>query len=288
MPDAAKVAAILRRASMLSRATSGRKAALVTLDDSARDVIVMGDLHGNLHAFRQLLKEADLERNPHRHMVLQELIHGKWFYPDEAGDKSHQLVDVVAALKCQHPQRVHIILGNHELSELTGRSIIKEGVALNELFLQGVRTAYGASTEDLLKAYHEFFSSFPLAVRTQNRVLMVHTIPDEDDVEKYKGSFFEQSGPWPDEESARGGRVYAVTWGRDTRQTTADTFAQYIDADLLITGHIKCENGFSCPNNRQIILDGTDPNPTYTLFPASGAISLEDLVKGAKVLPLAL
>ena len=119
------------------RATPGRSGGIIALDDAA-DVMVVGDLHGNLPAFKKVLAIAALDRHPGRHLVLQELIHGPLMYPDDGGDRSHQLLDVVAALKCQYPERVHLILGNHELSELTGRIIGKDGETLNAKFRQGI------------------------------------------------------------------------------------------------------------------------------------------------------
>src|SRR5262249_27850426 len=113
----------LRRAVELFRSTAGRRGRVVDLQD-AEDVLVGGDLHGNLENFRRLLLKAALDKHPRRHLVLQELVHGPFEYPT-GGDKSHQLVDLVAALKCQFPERVHYLLSNHELSQLTGRLVMK-------------------------------------------------------------------------------------------------------------------------------------------------------------------
>src|SRR3954470_10745588 len=162
MPDPVKLLSTLRRGTELLRATPGRRGGVITLE-TALDVMVVGDLHGNLPFFRKILDAAALAKNPQRHLVLQELIHGPSQYPDEGGDKSHQLVDLVSALKCQYPDRVHLILGNHELSELTGRPIAKGGVALNALFRQGIDTAYGSSGESVFQAYLGLFAALPLA-----------------------------------------------------------------------------------------------------------------------------
>src|SRR5947208_15044430 len=116
MPDPRKVQATIRRATELFRSTPGRRGGLVSLSESTGEVMVVGDLHGNIPAIRKVLMAADLARNPARHLVLQELVHGHRHYPDDGGDKSHQLVDLVCALKCQFPDRVPLILGNHELS----------------------------------------------------------------------------------------------------------------------------------------------------------------------------
>lgn len=279
MPDPQKILATVQRASELFRNTPGREGAIIRLPESAEDVLVVGDLHGNVPFFRHVLAQADLANNPGRHLVLQELVHGKYFYPDDGGEKSHQLVDIVSALKCQCPDRVHLILGNHELSELTGRPIGKDGVMLNTHFRRGIETAYGQSASAILEAYYQLFRSLPLAVRTPNRVLLCHTIPDGQQLDRLDAEIL-RTGVWTPESMKRNGTVYALTWGRDTNPETLDRFAAWIDADLFVTGHHPCDEGSARPNHRQIIIDGTDPYPTYCLFPAQGEITIDRLAKG--------
>ena len=142
MPDPDRLLTTLRRALDAFRDTPGRCGRLVALD-GAVEVLASGDLHGNVENFRRLLQKADLANHPGRHFVLQEVVHGPLRYP-AGGDRSHQLLDLIAALKCQHPRQVHFLIGNHELAQLTDRLIAKDDVELNDLFIQGVRTAYGA------------------------------------------------------------------------------------------------------------------------------------------------
>jgi hypothetical protein len=255
---------------------------LITLDHKAEEVMVVGDLHGNIPAFRQVLLSADLANHPKRHLVLQELVHGNKYYPDDQGDKSHQLVDIVSALKLQFPDRVHLILGNHELSEITGRPIAKGGIPLNALFRTGIKTAYGASADAIYDAYQKLFLSLPLAVRTPNRVFLCHTIPDPIDLEKFDGSIFEAQ-TWSATAMARHGAVYAITWGRNTEAENIDRFSEIVDADWFITGHQPCEEGYRQANHRQIIIDGTEPYPAYCLFDAREPTTVESLLKCVRV-----
>jgi hypothetical protein len=282
MPDPVKLLSIVKRAADLFRQTPGRRGSLVTLDESVEDVMVVGDLHGNIPAFRQVLISADLAKYPKRHLVLQELVHGNKYYPDDQGDKSHQLVDIVCALKCQYPDRVHLILGNHELSELTGRPIAKGGVALNALFRVGIKTAYGTFADSIYEAYQQLFLSLPLAVRTVNRVFLCHTIPDPIDLDDFDRAIFDAE-TWTSKDMARHGSVYAITWGRNTQAENIDRFAELVDADWFITGHQPCEDGFRQANHRQIIVDGTEPYPAYCLFQAREATCIESLLKCVRV-----
>jgi len=281
MPDPEKLLKTIHRAREFFRATPGRVGGVVTLSD-VDEVMVVGDLHGNIPAFKKVFEAASLANHPKRHLVLQELVHGVRYYPDEGGDRSHQLVDLVAALKCQYPERVHLILGNHELAELTGRLIGKNGVALNALFRQGIATAYAPRDTEVYQAYLELFAALPIAVRTPNRVFLCHTIPDPREMETLDLEVLKLDN-WPPEAMARHGTVYAMTWGRSLDPDNIDEFARKVDADWFVTGHQPCEEGFRQPNHRQLIIDGTDPYPTYCLFKAQEPTTLETLLKGVRV-----
>jgi hypothetical protein len=284
MPDPRKLLATLRRATELFRATPGRTGSVVSLD-AAQDVIVVGDLHGHVETFARVFKIAALDRFPSRHLVVQELVHDPRADPDVTPDRSHRLVDLVAALKCQYPDRVHYLLGNHELSELTTRSISKNGVFLNVLFKQGVQSAYGDHTEPIYRAYLNLFRSLPLALRTPNRVFICHTVPDDRDFDKLDLKVLE-TGDWPPESLERGGTVYALTWGRDLSDATVDRFGQLVDADLFLIGHHPCEGGFQRGNDRVVILDGTDPYPAYCHFSPREPLTIETLLECVRIVPL--
>ena len=154
MPQPERLLATLKQAVQAFRSTPGRAGWTVRLPADA-NVMVVGDLHGNVENFRLALKQADLAQHPQRHLVLQEVVHGPFRYP-QGGDKSHQLLDLVAALKCQCPGRVHFLLGNHELSQWLGHRIGKGDVDQNDIFRAGVEEAYGAWGEQIYQAYRSF------------------------------------------------------------------------------------------------------------------------------------
>jgi hypothetical protein len=57
-----------------------------------------------------------------------------------------------------------------------------------------------------------------------------------------------------------------------------------VDADWFITGHQPCDEGFRQANHRQVIIDGTNPYPTYCLFPAREPVTMESLLAGVRTL----
>jgi hypothetical protein len=275
MPDPTRLLNTLRRAVLACRETPGRKGHFVALQD-VDEVLVAGDLHGNLENFRQLLQRADLANHPRRHFVMQEVVHGPFLYPG-GGDKSHQLLDLVAALKCQFPLQVHFLMGNHELSQHTRRRIAKEDCDLNALFYQGVETAYGAHAGDVFKAYEQLFAAFPFALRTPNRVFLSHSLPARSRLTDFQFEALERDPPW-EGDVLPGGSLHSLVWGRDMAAENVTAFLKVVDADLLITGHIPCDRGWEAPSDRQIILDSLGCPACYCLFPTDRALTHADLV----------
>jgi hypothetical protein len=281
LPDPEKLLTLLRQATMLSRATPGRIGRLVELA-GATDVLVAGDLHGHIGNFQQVLKVADLGTHPKRHLVMQELIHGPFRYGDGA-DKSHQAVDLWAALKCQFPDRVHYLPGNHEMAQWTNRAIAKNEYDLNAGFLDGVRSAYGAKAVEIYAAYLDLFRALPLAVRTPNRVFLSHSLPPATALAKFDAPRL-RSADYSDDDLRPGGAAYSLVWGRDTSVANAAEFLKKVDADLLITGHVPCDKGFSVPNDRQVILDTLSSPAAYCLFPADRPLTHQELLDCVKLL----
>jgi hypothetical protein len=258
------------------RDTPGRSGHLVRLRNCT-ELLVVGDLHGHVGNFQAVWKRADLANHPTRHLVLQELIHGKFLYPG-GGEKSHQMVDLFAAVKCQFPDRVHYLPGNHEMGQWTGRKIEKGGTDLNEQFRLGVLAAYGkAAMPDIYRAYLELFQVCPLALRTENQVFVSHTLIPGRHLPLFDPARLEAETFEP-KELEPGGIVYGILWGRDTSAEAADQFLRKVDAELLVTGHIPADEGYAVPNPRQITLDCSGSPGAYVLFPTDRPLTHAELV----------
>ncbi len=282
MPAPDRMLTHLRQAVALVRATPGRRGHTLELRDCA-EVLVAGDLHGHVPHFQAVLKAADLASHPARHLVLQELIHGKFRHP-KGGDKSHQLVDLFAALKGQFPKQVHYIPGNHELAQWTGRPVLKADENLNDLFERGVAEAYGAEFgPKVYAAYLELFQALPVAVRAPNRVLVCHTLPNARALPTFDPSRLEADAYDP-ADLQPGGSVHAVLWGRDTTRETAAAFLERMGADLLVSGHVASDDGYAVPNDRQVIVDCAEHPAGFVLFPADRPIAHADLVGCVRII----
>jgi hypothetical protein len=280
MADPDRLLSLLRGAAEAFRAVPGRRGRLIALD-AADEVLVGGDLHGHLENFRKLFAAADLVRHPRRHLVLQELIHTR--ADSFAADTSHQLVDLLAALVCQYPDRVHFLIGNHELAQATDRPIFKGDATHNDLFWEGVWSSYGERAGEVYAAYLELFGAAPLALRTPNRVFISHSLPPAKWLDAFDPAALEQD-PSDPAGLAAGGSVYALLWGRDTAAEHVAAFLAKVDADLLITGHVPCDRGFEVPNDRQVILDCMGEPACYCLLPTGRPLAHDELVACVKTL----
>jgi Calcineurin-like phosphoesterase len=273
MPDPDRLLRTLHKAAEVVRQTPGRRGRVVHLPPAA-DVLVAGDLHGNLANFQAVYQYADLANQTGRHLVLQELIHGKAYYPN-GGDKSHQLLDLFAALKCQFPARVHLLLGNHELAQWTNRLVMKEDRDLNGLFVEGIQEAYGDRGAEIYEAYLRLFGTLPLAIRTANRICLSHSLPRQKALDAFELRHLETDA-FPPEDLTVGGSAYELLWGRDTRAETCEAFLKKVDCDWLVSGHIAAEAGYAQPTPRQLIVDCCDHPAAFVLLPADRPLTQEE------------
>ena len=250
--------------------------------DSASDVMVTADLHGDRLNFDRVLEIAALTKHPQRHLVLQEICHGGPVYPGDGGCMSHLLLEDVAQLKIRFPERVHFILSNHELSEATDFPVSKSGQLLNLHFYEGLRDMYGDAVEEVHAAIKFFLLSSPLAARVGGNVFLSHSLPSRWDERLEPLEVFDRD--WSSEDLAPGGDVFRMVWGRDYRRKNAAAFAKTVRANVLVHGHEPCPDGFQAPNDIQVIIDTSGQNACYALLPLNSALTHADVLASVRKL----
>ncbi len=238
-----KVVAVFSQAAETNLHTPGRQGNIIVITkELADEVMVTGDLHGHRRNFNLINQIADLDNHPRRHLVLQELCHGGPTYVESSGCMSHTILEDTALLKTRYPQRVHVILGNHELAELTDFPIQKNKQLLNLLFRMGLQQMYGPATEKIRAAYLPFLQSCPLAVRLPHGVFVSHSIPENCDTQPFDAGIFDRAINYT--EFFENSGIFQLVWGRDFRRENARAFAKLIGARILINGHEPCPEGF--------------------------------------------
>ncbi len=282
MPAPDRMLTFLRQAIVLVRATPGRRGRVVE-PVGCTELLVAGDLHGHVAHFQGLMKAADLAHNPCRHLVFQELIHGNFLYPS-GGDKSHQAVDLFAALKAQFPRQVHYLPGNHELAQWTGRKVLKADADLNVLFEQGAVAAYGPEYgPQVYQTYLDLFKSLPVAVRAPNRVLVTHSLPAGRAMPLFDPARL-AADEYTDADLQPGGSIHSILWGRDVTRPNVAEYLRRMDAELLVSGHIASDAGYSVPNDQQVIVDCAESPAGYVLFPTDRFLTHPELVGCVRML----
>ena len=272
-----QVNATCEEAATANLTTASRRGNVICLDQGAADdVMIVADIHGHRVNFERLVRIADLDAHPRRHLIMQEVCHGGPLYPSEAGCMSHLLLEDVMRLKATYPDRFHFLISNHELAEMTNFPITKGNRLLNVIFRCGMRELYGSETERLRSTYISFISTCPLAVRLDTGVFICHSAPENVDRDGFETEIFERA--LQEEDFAPSGAVFQLVWGRDFRQENANAFAALVGAQVLIHGHEPCMNGFNVPNDKQIILDCCGRRACYLILPLDQTYSQAQMI----------
>ncbi len=278
-----KILARFAEASEANRLTPGRGGATVFLTgESADEVMVTGDVHGNRRNFELIERLAALVEHPRRHLVLQEVCHGGPTYQQSGGCKSHAILEDVAALKVEFPERLHFLLGNHEMAELCDYPIQKNRQLLNLLFRVGLQEVYGPAAERVRRAMLDFLLSCPLAVRLPWGAMITHSLPEHVDRLGFDPAVLQRDLTIDD--CGEGTDAFRLLWGRDYRRENAEAFCKLLGAKVLITGHEPCQEGYIAPNPRQIILDCCGPAAAYVILPVEMELTHDQIMQRIGVL----
>lgn len=237
--DADKACEVLREAAQLIREDPNRKHSLLTFP-AAGQLVVTGDMHGNLRNFEKLKRFCALDSSPGRSVILHELIHAEISGAGEL-DRSIELLIEAAAWKCAHPDNVFFMQSNHELAQLRGQEITKGGRSVLLDFELGVRDLFHEKTGDVLDAVCDYIASLPLGVRTENGVFIAHSLPDPLLIDQFDLTLFDRDPSPADLEP--GGAAYALVWGRFHTPDVVDHFATRLGVESFIVGHTPQETG---------------------------------------------
>jgi hypothetical protein len=214
-------------------------------------LIATGDIHGHRRNFDRIVAYADLENNPERHVVLQEIIHGG---PQDAqgGCLSYRVLFDVVRYKLSFPDRVHIILGNHDVACISEITVMRGGKEMNCSMSLALEREFQQDSNEIKSAIKQFLFSQPLAVKCENRIWLSHSLPGNRLVNKFDRQILDR--PLEDDDLVRPGSAYLLTWGRNHNQKTLDKMAEMLDADIFILGHQAQQQGWSRAGENLIII----------------------------------
>jgi len=241
---------LLKKGAQANQGDKFRQGNLILLPADT-DLVVSGDIHGHTRNFERLVTFADLQNNLHRHLLLQEIIHGG---PEDSqgGCLSYRLLFDVIDYKLSFPDRVHIIMGNHDTALISGGEVMKNGREMNRAMRCALNREFPDAAAEIESAIKQFLFSQPLALRTQNRIWASHSLPDDRYIDEFDPEIFDR--PIRDSDMVKPGPVYILTWGRRHNLQTLKTLSKLFDADTFILGHQPQQQGWSQPAENLIII----------------------------------
>jgi hypothetical protein len=214
-------------------------------------LVATGDIHGHRRNFERIVKFADLNNNPDRHVVLQEIIHGGPQDPT-GGCLSYRLLFDILRYKLTFQDRVHIIMGNHDTVFINSTEVMKDGKEMNRALCMALEQEFQQDSSDIKRAMKQYLLSQPLAVRCENRLWMSHSLPDDRYCDKFDPAILNR--PLIETDCEKPGSAYLLTWGRKHSQTLLNKMAEIFDVDVFVLGHQHQQQGWSRPASNLLII----------------------------------
>ncbi len=265
---------LLNKAGQACNADRFRRGNLIHLPPEGSPIIT-GDIHGHRRNFERIVTFADLDNNPNRHLVLQEIIHGGP-QDSEGGCLSYKLLFDAARYKLSFPHRVHIIMGNHDNTFINSSQVMKNGKEMNQPMNLALDREFQQDGDDIKLAIRQFLLSQPLAVRCDNRIWLSHSLPGDLYVNKFDQQILQRQLEISD--CVRPGSAYLLTWGRNHSPHTLDTMAELFDVDMFILGHQPQQQGWSQAGKNLIIIASNHNHGCLLPINLSESYTIEQLI----------
>lgn len=268
MTDAQSVASILIEGAKANLEAPCRQGS-IDLIRAPGELIATGDLHDNPIHLGKLLEAANLDgegpdpARPPRHLVLHELIHGDNRL--NGMDLSYRVLTRAADLKRRFPEHVHVLLANHELSQISGAGIVKDGVRVVESFNAGVEYVFGSDADVVHEAIARFVRSMPLALRCvtpRGDLLCAHSLPTAAIMNRFDPTIL--SRPLTEDDyQPRTGSAYIMVWGRKYDAELLEDLVERWGVSLFILGHEHCEHGVTLVPPNAVVLNSDHAQGVY-------------------------
>ncbi|MGA2172644.1 MAG: metallophosphoesterase [Sedimentisphaerales bacterium] len=279
MPD--KITELLNKGMEANHADKFRRGNLICLP-SHGSAVLTGDIHGHRRNFERIVAFADLAHNPETHVILQEIIHGG---PEdkEGGCLSYKLLFDVVHYKVWFPDRVHIIMGNHDTAFINNTNVMKNGKEMNVAMRAALDREFSGASERVKLAIKQFLFSQPLAVKCANGMFISHSLPADRYADKFDCRILDRQLRIND--IVKPGSAYLLTWGRNLSQQLLDKMAKVFDAEIFVLGHQRQERGCCQAGSNLIILASDHDHGCILPVDLAKSYTVKDLL--GRIIPVA-
>lgn len=240
------------------------------------ELIASGDIHGHRRNFERIRNLADLENNPERHVVFQEVIHGGTHDNKNDCPSFRVLLDVFR-YKIKFPHQVHIILGNHDTAFITNSDVLKNGKEMNKLMRNALRLRYEENFEIVIDAIRDTLFSLPLAVKCENGLWLSHSLPADRYLDQFSPDIFERE--LTNEDFVKPGSVYLLTWGRKQKPETLEKLSEMLQAEVFLLGHQPSPQGWDYLGENAVIMTSEHNQGCIAKLDLSAECSVEKITK---------
>ncbi len=268
--DAGEVIDLFHEAARVSSEASCRQGSIEVIEGPGT-LLATGDLHDNPFHLNRLIELAGLDESPAcaggalsggrdahptglakesvkdnipRHITFHEVIHSDRLL--NGLDLSYRALARIAELKIKAPERVHMLLANHELAQVVGAGIVKDGVRCVEAFNDGLGYVFGDDWEQVAKALGGFIKAMPLALRcvTPNGdILCAHSLPATGSMGRFDATILSRDLT-EDDYAPRTGSAHLMVWGRGYDADQLEDLVERWGVNLFVLGHENADNGY--------------------------------------------
>jgi hypothetical protein len=245
------------------------------------DLVVAGDLHNHQRNFERVKTYANLAENPDRHVILQEIVHGGPI-DGEGSDRSlDMLLDAIAWAE-KFPGRVHFLLANHDLAQVQGQAIMKDGYDLTERFTRYFTSRAGLNLAAATEAFSAFIHSMPLAAITLTGIFLSHSLPGPRELASFDTTILRRELSEADYQ--RAGSIYSLVWGRSQTPEVLGALAKTWWSELFVCGHQAQDQGYGIIGDRMLVLDSSHNHGVLLRIDLAKQYTLQDLVDAVRPL----
>lgn len=272
---------LLKEGSEANNADSFRQGNLISLP-ARGSLVISGDIHGHRRNFERIIAFADLQNHPDRHVILQEIIHGG---PEDThgGCLSFELLFDVIRYKVDFPDRVHILMGNHDTAFINKSDVMKGGKEMNISMQFALQRKFPRDYQAVELAIRQFLFSQPLAAECKNRIFISHSLPADRYVNEFDPQILSRELRVSD--AVRPNSAYLLTWGRKHSPATLDKMSKLLDADIFVLGHQPQPQGWSQAGKNLIIIASDHNHGCILPIELAKSYSIDELI--GLIMPLA-
>ncbi|MEM1330705.1 MAG: hypothetical protein AAGG07_09110 [Planctomycetota bacterium] len=268
--DPSVVAAALLRGAEACRDARCRQGSIEVITAPGR-VIASGDLHDNPVHLGRLVELAELPLGlvgspfaAHQelcspdfgsHLTLHELIHSDRLVGGM--DFSFRVLTRIAALKAFAPERVHVLLANHELAQIAGSGVVKNGVRCVDAFNEAIDHTFAEDAGPVHEAVNTFIRAMPLALRCSTPhgdLLCSHSLPAPGMMASFDTGILSRELTEEDY-VPRVGSAYKMVWGRGYDADQLEDLTERWGINLYILGHEHAHSGVAVVEPNAVVLN---------------------------------